>query len=147
MMGQRKFNMKQHHQLCLDDLVAPGHLYRKIDQVIDFSFIYDLAKSYYSHTGQPSLDPVVFFKIELVSFLEGIHEDRALERRVKDSLGFAGFLVTILMQSCRFIPRFQGLEKIVSLPNFTRLSLKKYSPFVFGINGSKALISRLIQPC
>lgn len=92
MMGQRKFNMKQHHQLCLDDLVAPGHLYRKIDQVIDFSFIYDLAKSYYSHTGQPSLDPVVFFKIELVSFLEGIHEDRALERRVKDSLAIRWFL-------------------------------------------------------
>jgi len=76
MMGQRTFNMKQHHQLCLDDLVAPNHIYRKIDQTIDFKFIYDLAKPYFSHTGQPSLDPVVFFKIELVSFIEGLHEDR-----------------------------------------------------------------------
>ncbi len=92
MMGQRKFNMKRHHQLCLDDLVSPGNLYRKIDQVIDFAFIYDLAKPYYSHTGQPSLDPVVFFKIELVSFLEGIHEDRALERRLKDSLAIRWFI-------------------------------------------------------
>jgi len=92
MMGQRKFNMKQHHRLCLDDLVSPGHLYRKIDRVIDFTFIYDLAKPYYSKTGQPSLDPVVFFKIELVSFLEGIHEDRALERRLKDSLAIRWFL-------------------------------------------------------
>lgn len=92
MMGQKKFNMKKHNQLCLDDLVAPGHLYRKIDCIVDFSFIYDLAKPYYSHTGQPSLDPVVFFKIELVSFLEGIHEDRALERRLKDSLAIRWFL-------------------------------------------------------
>ena len=92
MMGQRKFNMKAHNQLCLDDLVSAGHLYRKIDQMIDFAFIYDLAKPYYSHTGQPSLDPVVFFKIELVSFLEGIHEDRALERRLKDSLAIRWFL-------------------------------------------------------
>ena len=92
MMGQRKFHMKQHHQLCLDDLVSPGNLYRKIDRIIDFAFIYDLAKPYYSHTGQPSLDPVVFFKIELVSFLEGIHEDRALERRLKDSLAIRWFL-------------------------------------------------------
>ena len=92
MMGQRKFNMKQHHQLCLDDLVSPGHLYRKIDRIIDFAFIYDLVKPYYSHLGQPSLDPVVFFKIELVSFLEGIHEDRALERRLKDSLAIRWFL-------------------------------------------------------
>ena len=92
MMGQRKFNMKIHHNLCLDDLVSPSDLYRKIDGLIDFSFIYDLAKESYSHTGQPSFDPVVFFKIELVGFLEGIHEDRALERRIKDSLAIRWFL-------------------------------------------------------
>jgi transposase len=92
MMGQRKFNMKTHHNLCLDDLVSPNDLYRKIDGLIDFSFIYELAKESYSHTGQPSLDPAVFFKIELVGFLEGIHEDRALERRIKDSLAIRWFL-------------------------------------------------------
>lgn len=92
MMGQRKFNMKTHPNLCLDDLVSPSDLYRKIDGLIDFSFIYDLAKEAYSHTGQPSFDPVVFFKIELVGFLEGIHEDRALERRIKDSLAIRWFL-------------------------------------------------------
>jgi transposase len=92
MMGQKKFNMKQHHNLCLDDFVKPGNLYRKIDEAIDFSFIYDLSKERYSQTGQPSLDPVVFFKIELVSFLEGIHEDRALERRLHDSFAIRWFL-------------------------------------------------------
>lgn len=92
MMGIKKFNMKQYHTLSLDDLVSPNNLYRKIDEAIDFSFIYDLAKEAYSHTGQPSLDPIVFFKIELVGFLEGIHEDRALERRIKDSLAIRWFL-------------------------------------------------------
>lgn len=92
MMGKKKFNMKAHQNLCLDDLVSPNDLYRKIDEAIDFSFIYDLGKECYSHTGQPSLDPVVFFKIELVGFLEGIHEDRALERRIKDSLAIRWFL-------------------------------------------------------
>lgn len=47
MMGQRKFNMKQYHNLSLDDLVSPTNLYRKIDNAIDFSFIYDLAKAAY----------------------------------------------------------------------------------------------------
>jgi transposase len=92
MMGQRKFDMKSHHNLCLDDLVSPNDLYRKIDNLIDFSFVYELVKESYSHTGQPSLDPVVFFKIEIVGFLEGIHEDRALERRIKDSLAIRWFL-------------------------------------------------------
>ena len=44
MMGRKKFAMKQHHNLCLDDLVSPSDLYRKIDESLDFSFIYDLAK-------------------------------------------------------------------------------------------------------
>lgn len=92
MMGQKKFNMKQHHNLCLDNFVKPGNLYRKIDETIDFSFIYDLAKDLYSQTGQPSMDPVIFFKIELVGFLEGIHEDRALERRIHDSFAIRWFL-------------------------------------------------------
>lgn len=92
MMGRKKFDMKNFHTLSLDDLVPPNSLYRKVDEVIDFAFIYDLAKGVYSYTGQPSLDPVVFFKIELVGFLEGIHEDRALERRLKDSLAIRWFL-------------------------------------------------------
>lgn len=92
MMGQKKFTMKEYHSLSLDDLVNPNDLYHKIEDKIDFAFIYDLAKECYSHTGQPSLDPVVFFKIELVGFLEGIQEDRALERRLKDSLAIRWFL-------------------------------------------------------
>lgn len=92
MMGRKKFDMKQHHNLCLDDFVKPGNIYRKIDETIDFQFIHDLAKDIYSYTGQPSLDPVVFFKIELVGFLEGIHEDRALERRLNDSFAIRWFL-------------------------------------------------------
>lgn len=92
MMGEKKFDMRRHHTLCLDDFVKPGNLYRKIEERIDFRFIYELAKNSYSHTGQPSLDPVVFFKIELVGFLEGIHEDRALERRIHDSFAIRWFL-------------------------------------------------------
>lgn len=92
MMGKKKFTMKGYHTLSLDNLVSSNDLYRKIDEVIDFSFVHDLAKESYSYTGQPSLDPVVFFKIELVGFLEGIHEDRALERRIKDSLAIRWFL-------------------------------------------------------
>ena len=60
MMGKKKFNMKDHHTLCLDDIVNPHDLYRKIDEKIDFSFIHELAKEAYSHTGQPSFLPKYF---------------------------------------------------------------------------------------
>lgn len=43
----------------LEDLVPQDHLLRKIDQAIDFSFIYDLVQDQYSpHTGRPRIDPV-----------------------------------------------------------------------------------------
>src|SRR3989338_3344215 len=48
MVGRKKFNMKRHHNLCLDDLVSPGDLHGKIDEAIDFTFIHDLAKDVYS---------------------------------------------------------------------------------------------------
>lgn len=43
--------------VLLDQLVEEDHLLRKIDQYIDFSFIIDKVKPYYSeNNGRPSLD-------------------------------------------------------------------------------------------
>jgi len=53
MMGYRRFAPKLYYQLSLDRLVPQNHLLRRIAEVIDFSFIYSLARLYYSHTAQP----------------------------------------------------------------------------------------------
>jgi len=37
-------------------------------------------KKVYSHTGRPGLDPIVFFKMLLVGYLENCPTDRGLER-------------------------------------------------------------------
>ena len=50
---------KQMQVVCIDDLVPKDHLLRKIEEAIDWSFIYDIVKDRYSHeTGRPSIDPV-----------------------------------------------------------------------------------------
>jgi transposase len=64
---------------AIDGLVRQDHLLRQIVQVIDFSFIYPLAKPYYSHTGQPSVDPVVIFKTLLVGYLYRHHFETAAD--------------------------------------------------------------------
>ncbi|RZK31667.1 MAG: transposase, partial [Hymenobacter sp.] len=49
-----------------------------------------------SHTGQPSLDPVVFFKLMLVSRLENLVSDRRLVEHCSlrlDILYFLGYEV------------------------------------------------------
>ncbi|MBM7558627.1 transposase, partial [Marinitoga litoralis] len=62
MLTIRKEHKRNQYEMMItiDDLVPEDHLVRKIDKVIDFSFIYDLVIDKYSLiTGRPSIDPVV----------------------------------------------------------------------------------------
>jgi transposase len=56
--------------VSLEDLVPSNHFYRHLDHVLDLSFVRDLVKETYAHGGRPSIDPVVFFKLQLVMFLK-----------------------------------------------------------------------------
>ena len=52
MMGRHRFAVRIYYQLSLDDLVPKRHLLRRIADAMDFSFVYGLARPYYSYTGQ-----------------------------------------------------------------------------------------------
>ena len=58
--------------------MPPHNLYRRLDELLDFRFLYEATQDLYSHTGQPLLDPVVFFKLVLVGRLENLVSDRRL---------------------------------------------------------------------
>jgi transposase len=45
--------------LTIDDLVPKNHLLMKIDSMVDFGFIYELAEPYYHLAGRPSIMPKV----------------------------------------------------------------------------------------
>jgi transposase len=92
MMGKHQFAPKLYYELSLDRLVPQDHLLRQIYEAIDFSFIYPLARPYYSHTGQPSVDPVVLFKTLLVGFLYGITSERRLMREIQVNMAYRWFL-------------------------------------------------------
>ena len=70
--------------VALDELVPEDHLVRKIDQAIDFDFIYDLVKDHYSSdNGRPSVDPVVLIKMVLIQYLFGIRSMRQTIKKLK----------------------------------------------------------------
>jgi len=46
--------------------------------MLDLQSIYSDTKDLYGHTGNPSIDPVVFFKLMLTGYLENITSDRKL---------------------------------------------------------------------
>jgi transposase len=91
-MGQRDFETKLYYQLSLDRLVPQDHVLRRIAAAVGFSFVRPLCRPFYSHTGQPSVDPVVIFKLLLLGYLYGITSERRLAQEVRLHLGYRWFL-------------------------------------------------------
>lgn len=53
--------------LSLEELVPDDHLYRRLEMTLDLSFVRDLVRPLYARGARPSVDPVVFFKLQLSS--------------------------------------------------------------------------------
>jgi transposase len=95
--------------VSLDELVPKGHLVRKIENAVDFSFIYELVKDLYSEdNGRPSIDPVVLIKIALIQCLFGIRSMRQTIKEIETNVAYRWFIGYDFTQS---IPHFSTLGK------------------------------------
>ncbi|MFC1925920.1 transposase, partial [Chloroflexota bacterium] len=75
-----------------DSIVPQDHLLRKINEVVDFSFIKDLVKDKYTEDfGRPAEDPELMVKLCLLGYIYG-HSDRQLEENARDKLAYKYFL-------------------------------------------------------
>jgi len=92
MMGIKARVFRPMSQLSLEDLVPADHFYRHVERTLDLSFVRDLVRDRYSAVGRPSIDPVVFFKLQLVMFFEGIRSERQLEYVGADRLSVRWYL-------------------------------------------------------
>ena len=92
MMGQKDFAPKLFHSLSLSKLVPEGHLVRRLEEVFDLCFVRKLCAPFYSHTGQPSVDPVVVFKMLLLGYFYGITSERRLAEECSLHLAFRWYL-------------------------------------------------------
>lgn len=92
MQGKKKFSPQLFYELSLDKLVPDDNFYRHINEVLDLRFLYPSTKSYYGREGHQSIDPVVFFKILLVGYLNNINSDRSLLRYCSNCLDVRLFL-------------------------------------------------------
>lgn len=78
MQGRKDIQPKMMYQVNIDSFVATDNFYRQLSQTLDLSFLYAATAPYYGTEGQESIDPVVFFKICLVGYLNNINSDRRL---------------------------------------------------------------------
>jgi transposase len=93
MMGTRARLFAPIAAVSLDELVPPDNFYRQLGQALDLSFVRELVRDHYAAgLGRPSVDPAVFFKLQLVMFFEGIRSERALLRLAADRLSVRWYL-------------------------------------------------------
>ena len=65
MMGMRKRSFAPLVNVCLEDLVPADHFYRHLERTLDLSFVREFIQETYARGGRPSIDPTVFFKLQM----------------------------------------------------------------------------------
>jgi transposase len=117
------------HDLSLEDLVPQDNFYRRLEATLDLSFVRELVGPLYANGGRPSVDPVVFFKLQLVMFFEDLRSERQLMGVVSDRLSLRWYL---------------GYDLFESLPDHSSLTRirERYGLFVF-----RRFFERIVQEC
>jgi transposase len=64
--------------VSLEDLVPADHFYRHLEAKLDLSFVREWVAELYAGRGRPSIDPVIYFKLQLIMFFEDIRSERML---------------------------------------------------------------------
>ena len=109
--------------------IAPDHLLRKINEVLDLGFVRREVAGSYGSNGHVSVDPVIIIKLMLLFFLDDVRSERELMRIVPLRLDYLWFLG-------------YGLED--EIPNHSVLSKarKRWGAEVF-----ERLFARSVEQC
>ena len=132
MMTKRENQQIEMHLITIEDLVPMDHLLRKVNDIIDFSFIYNEVETMYCHNnGRPSIDPVVLIKFLLVGFLYGINSERRISEEIQVNMAYRWFL---------------GLDIMDKVPDHSTISQNRRRRF----NGSdlfRNIFQKIVSIC
>src|SRR5437762_13714801 len=92
MMGRREDGQGQFfYSFDLDKVVPSDHLVRQIDGLLDLSWVHKELAPYYSHTGRPSIDPVLMIRMLIVGYVFALRSERRLCAEVQVNLAYRWF--------------------------------------------------------
>jgi transposase len=92
MLGKKDYQEKLYTNFQLSQRIPKDNFYRRLKGILDLDFLYKMVEPYYGREGQKSIDPIVFFKLMLVNYLENIIYDRKLMEFVGMRLDILYFL-------------------------------------------------------
>jgi transposase len=92
MMGRRSGDQDRlFYDISLDRLVPADHLVRRIDAVLDLSWLHGDLAPYYSHTGRPSVDPELAMRMLIIGYVFAIRSERQLCSEVQVNMAYRWF--------------------------------------------------------
>jgi transposase len=109
MIGKKERHFAPLINVSLEQLVPHDHFYRHLERTLDLTFVREFVEKTYAHGGRPSIDPIVFFKLQLVLFFEDIRSERLLMRHAADRLSVRWYLGYDLNEP---LPDHSSLTKI-----------------------------------
>ena len=128
MQGHHVYQEQTVIPINLRQMVPDDHVLVKIDKAVDLSFIYGLTKSYYCpNNGRPSIDPVLFFRMQIIGYLYGIASDRQLCEDIHLNIAY------------RWFCRLQLNEAVPDHSSLTRIRNR------IGVAGYQAIFESLIE--
>lgn len=132
MLTQEARKREQIQVFCIDDLVPQDHLLRKIENAIDWNFIYELVEDKYSKDkGRPSIDPVTLLKIPMIQYLFGIKSMRQTIKEIEVNVAYRWFL---------------GLDFMDKVPHFTTFG-KNYTRRFKDTDLFEQIFCRILEEC
>jgi transposase len=129
MMGKKDRIFAPLPPISLEDLVPPDSFYRHLERTLDLGFVRNLVREVYADSGRPSIDPVVFFKLQLILFFEGLRSERQLMQVVADRLSLRWYL---------------GYDLSEALPDHARLSRIRQR---YGLDVFRRFFEVVVEPC
>jgi transposase len=129
MQGRKNYQEKLYTNFQLSDRIPEDNFYRKLSSALDLHFLYQATSRYYGTEGQESIDPVVFFKLILVGYLENLGSDRRI-------INTASMRLDILL--------FIGYDIDEQLPWHSTLSRTRQ---LYGEEIFKELFKRVLKQC
>ena len=94
MQGKKHYSEQLFKSFQLSQRVPEDNFYRRLKDLLDLQWLYKETKKYYGTEGQESIDPVVFFKLILIGYLENLGSDRRIISAASmrlDMLYFIGY--------------------------------------------------------
>jgi transposase len=118
-----------HFGVNLDKRIRSNHPLRKVNELIDFHFVYKEVKKFYGHNGNESVPPPVILKLMLLLVFYNVRSERELMETVPERMDWLWFL---------------GYDLDATIPNHSVLSKARKK---WGVDVFKSFFDRIVLQC